>query len=70
MNFKAASAGKTDCPAAAKFQTKPQLAGDLIEEALSEGLSAAPVPGDSVYGNAPELRTRLRRPGPEYVFNA
>jgi len=52
------------------FQTKPAIAGDLIEEALSDGVTAAPVLGDSVYGNAPELRRRLRGLGLEYFFQA
>lgn len=57
-------------PEAVGFQTKPQIAGDLIEEALSDGVTAAPILGDSVYGNAPELRARIRRLGLEYCFNA
>ncbi len=52
------------------FQTKPQIVGDLIAEALADGLTAAPILGDSVYGNAPELRRRIRRLGLEYCFNA
>jgi SRSO17 transposase len=51
------------------FQTKPQIAGDLIAEALADGVTAAPILGDSVYGNAPELRRRIRRLGLEYFFN-
>ena len=39
-------------PDGVAFQTKPAIAGDLIEEALGDGLTAAPVLGDSVYGNA------------------
>ena len=61
---------KAGVPEAVSFQTKPQIAGDLIEEALSDGLSAAPVLGDSVYGNAPELRERIRQLNLEYFFNA
>ena len=57
-------------PPAVKFQTKPQIAGDLIEQALADGLTAAPILGDSVYGNASELRGRIRRLGLEYFFNA
>ena len=40
-------------PDGVAFQTKPAIAGNLIEEALGDGLTAAPVLGDSVYGNAP-----------------
>ena len=55
-------------PEQVTFQTKPDIAGDLIEEALADGLTAAPVLGDSVYGRAPELRRRLRGLGMEYFF--
>jgi SRSO17 transposase len=66
----AARCHKAGVPGEVSFQTKPQIAGDLIEEALRDGLSAAPVLGDSVYGNAPELRERIRQLGLEYFFNA
>jgi len=56
-------------PKAVTFQTKPAIAGDLIEEALADGLTAAPILGDAVYGNASELRGRIRRLGLEYFFN-
>ena len=52
------------------FQTKPDIAGDLIEEALGDGFMAVPVLGDPVYGNAPELRGRLRGLGMEDFFQA
>lgn len=61
---------KAGVPDEAVFQTKPQIAGDLIAEALEDGLTAAPILGDSVYGNASELRERIRRLGLEYFFNA
>ena len=57
-------------PETVSFQTKPQIAGELIEEALKDGVSAAPILGDSVYGNAPDLRARIRQLGLEYCFNA
>jgi SRSO17 transposase len=60
---------KVGVPEAVDFQTKPQIAGDLIEEALADGVTAAPILGDSVYGNAPALRRRIRRLGLEYFFN-
>jgi len=56
-------------PETVKFQTKPEIAGDLIEEALADGLSAAPILGDAVYGNASELRRRIRGLGLEYFLN-
>ncbi len=61
---------KAGVPKAVKFQTKPEIAGDLIEETLADGVTAAPILGDSVYGNAGELRGRIRGLGLEYFFNA
>jgi SRSO17 transposase len=61
---------KAGIPAGVSFQTKPQMAGDLIAQALADGLTAAPVLGDSVYGNAPELRRRLRALKMEYFLQA
>lgn len=60
---------KAGVPRSATFQTKPQIAGDLIDEALADGLTAAPILGDAVYGNASELRGRIRRLGLEYFFH-
>jgi len=60
---------KAGIPNVVTFQTKPEIAGDLIEEALADGLTAAPILGDAVYGNAAELRRRARRLGLEYFFN-
>lgn len=60
---------KAGVPSAVRFQTKPEIAGDLIEQALADGLTAAPILGDAVYGNASELRERLRRLGLEYFFH-
>ena len=39
---------KAGVPTALPFQTKPEMAGDLITEALADGLTAAPILGDSV----------------------
>ena len=60
---------KAGVPNAVTFQTKPEIAGDLIEEALADGLTASPILGDAVYGNASELRSRIRRLGLEYFFH-
>jgi SRSO17 transposase len=59
---------KAGVPEAVSFQTKPQIAGDLIAEALADGLTVAPVLGDAVYGNASELRKRIRGLGLEYFL--
>ncbi len=56
-------------PEQVNFQTKPDIAGDLIEEALADGLTAAPVLGDSAYGRTPEWRRRLRGLGLEYFLH-
>jgi SRSO17 transposase len=60
---------KAGVPSTVVFKTKPELAGDLIAEALADGLSAAPILGDSVYGNAPALRRQIRQGGLEYFFH-
>jgi SRSO17 transposase len=61
---------KTGIPDSVSFQTKPEIAGDLIVEALADGLTTAPILGDSVYGNAPELRRQIRQLKLEYFLNA
>jgi SRSO17 transposase len=61
---------KAGVPTALQFQTKPEIAGDLIAEALADGLTAAPILGDSVYGNAGQLRRQIRQLGLEYFLNA
>jgi SRSO17 transposase len=60
---------KAGVPESVLFQTKPEIAGDLIEEALADGLTAAPILGDAAYGNASELRQRIRGLGLEYFFH-
>lgn len=55
-------------PSTVEFQTKPQIACQLIREALRDGVPRAPVLGDSVYGNGGPLRRVLREEGLEYFF--
>jgi SRSO17 transposase len=55
-------------PADTVFATKPQLAGDMIEDALDGGVAAGWVAGDEVYGNDPGLRGRLQARGVGYVL--
>ena len=50
------------------FATKPQLAIEMIEEALDAGVAASFVTGDEVYGLDPALRQRLRHRGVGYVL--
>lgn len=57
-------------PATVEFQTKPAIALDLIREIVADGVSAAPVLGDEVYGAASELRRGLRALGLEYFLHA
>lgn len=49
------------------FETKPQLAGDLIGHACELGTDAALVAGDEVYGGR-DLRCRIRSLGLGYVL--
>jgi SRSO17 transposase len=51
------------------FQTKPQLATDLIERAARWNVARAPVLGDEAYGKNTELRARLDDAGIEYVLS-
>jgi SRSO17 transposase len=49
------------------FATKPQLAGDLLEQAHDRGIRAAFVAGDEVYGGL-DLRRSIRERGTGYVL--
>jgi SRSO17 transposase len=49
------------------FATKPQLAGDLLERAHEQGIRAAFVAGDEVYGGR-ELRQAIRSRSMGYVL--
>ena len=57
----------TGIPDEVVFETKPQLAGDLIEHACELGIEAAMVAGDEVYGGR-DLRQRIRCLGLGYVL--
>lgn len=57
-------------PKELQFQTKPEIAISLIQSAVADGLSKAPVLGDAVYGNSWELRNYLRQAAMEYFFHA
>jgi len=43
-------------PSAIGFQTKPQLAQEMLDQVWDEGLRVGYVTGDTLYGNAPQLR--------------
>jgi SRSO17 transposase len=49
------------------FATKPQLAGDLLQQAHDRGIRAAFVAGDEVYGGL-DLRRSIRGRGTGYVL--
>jgi SRSO17 transposase len=51
-----------------EFATKPQLGVNLVEQAISWGLQAAPLLGDEAYGDNTALRERLHDGGREYVL--
>jgi SRSO17 transposase len=49
------------------FETKPQLAGDLLQHAHDQGIRAGFVAGDEVYGGR-DLRKSIRARGTGYVL--
>jgi SRSO17 transposase len=49
------------------FETKPQLAGDLLQHAHDQGIRAGFVAGDGVYGGR-DLRESIRARGTGYVL--
>ena len=53
-------------PLEVKFATKPQIALDLISEALADGVTPAPVLGDAAYGGNGPFREGLREKGLEF----
>src|SRR5919201_2297094 len=55
-------------PAAVAFETKPQLAGGLIEQAAGWQVPLAPVLADSAYGDDSAFRTRLHAHELEYLL--
>ena len=61
---------KAGVPQAVQFQTKPEMAVDLIKQVIADGVSPAPVLGDDIYGISGELRRELRQLGLEYFLNA
>jgi SRSO17 transposase len=55
-------------PATVAFETKPQLAGELIEQAAAWQVPLAPILADSAYGDDTAFRTRLDTCELEYVL--
>ena len=60
---------KAKVPAQAVFQTKPQLAASLVEQASAWELPAAPILADCAYGDDTAFRTRLHALEREYVLS-
>jgi len=59
---------KAKIPDELVFQTKPQLASALCEQAAGWEIARAPVLGDSAYGENCQFRTGLHEAGLEYVL--
>ena len=55
-------------PATVAFETKPQLAGRLIERAAAWQVPVAPILADCAYGDLSAFRTRLQSLELEYVL--
>ncbi len=55
-------------PPEVTFRTKPQLALELIQQALADGVQAAPLLGDAVYGDNAGFRSGLRSRGLEFFL--
>jgi SRSO17 transposase len=55
-------------PDAVVFETKPQLAGGLCEQAAGWQIPQAPILADCAYGDDSRFRTRLHRLEREYVL--
>jgi SRSO17 transposase len=58
---------KAKVPESVCFQTKPQLAARLCEQAGGWDVPAAPILADSAYGDDSAFRSRLHAQGREYV---
>ena len=56
-------------PAEVSFQTKPELTLDLVRQAQADGVPAAPLLGDAVYGDSPEFREGIRQLGMEFFLH-
>lgn len=55
-------------PETVEFLSKPEIALELIKQALADGVPRAPVLGDSVYGDGGPMRRALRKLDMEYFF--
>jgi SRSO17 transposase len=55
-------------PDTVTFQTKPQIAQAMLEQAWAEDIPMQWVVGDSLYGNSPSLRQAIQHHGRAYVL--
>jgi SRSO17 transposase len=60
---------KAKIPEEIEFQTKPELAVDLVERAAGWEIAEAPILGDCAYGKNTALRERLNDAALEYVLS-
>jgi SRSO17 transposase len=60
---------KAKIPEEIEFQTKPELAADLVDRAAGWAVQAAPILGDCAYGKNTALRERLHDAELEYVLS-
>lgn len=60
---------KAKIPEEIEFQTKPELAVELVERAAGWEIAKAPILGDCAYGKNTALRERLDDAGFEYVLS-
>ena len=57
-------------PDSVTFQTKPQIAQAMLEQAWAEDIPMQWVVGDTLYGNSPGLREAIHHHGRYYLDNA
>src|SRR6266545_4597366 len=60
---------KAKIPEEVRFQTKPELATALCEQAAGWAIPAAPILADCAYGDDTRFRTKLDAQGLEYVVS-
>jgi SRSO17 transposase len=54
-------------PSSVRFKTKPELALEMIDRALGDGIPPGLVLADSFYGNSSDFRDQLRQRGLDYA---
>lgn len=59
---------KTGIPEEVRFQTKPAIAVQQIQQALKEGVPPAPILADAAYGNDSQFREAITELGLNYVL--